>query len=413
MSASRRLPSAIDLSVALGCAVVTIGAFVAAPALLAPDHDVVVDAAGSWVTIVVLAAQAMLLAIVRVMPRTALLGVAAAAMLLGLAVPSGVTNLAHAAVTVAVLRTTALQSTRALRVLLPLVGLAVAVGQASDVARSEGVPLASAIAAGALQAVVVVALPAVAVLAVTARRDAQRARSGESAAIEREQDARVEAAVARERTGMARELHDIAAHHVSGIAVMAAAIERQIDADPAAAKQSVRQVRVQSRALLDDLRRLVGLLREADHVDRVETIDAIERLVADARAAGRDVTLHVEGGADGVGPLGQLVAFRMVQESLANAALHAPGASCAVAIDGSTPGRVVVSVRNDVAASADRPTRDGLGLLGMRERAALVGGEVSAGPQGDGTWLVRLELPAEAPSGPAASAADDRTMETP
>lgn len=411
MSASRRLPSAIDLSVALGCAVVTIGAFVAAPALLAPDHDVVVDAAGSWVTIGVLAAQAALLAIVLVVPRTALLGIAAAAMLLGLAVPSGVTNLAHAAVIVAVLRITSLQSTRALRVLLPLVGLAVAIGQASDVARSEGVPLASAIAAGALQAVVVVALPAVAVLAVTARRDAQRARSGESAAIEREQDARVEAAVARERTGMARELHDIAAHHVSGIAVMAAAIERQIDADPAAAKQSVRQVRVQSRALLDDLRRLVGLLRDADHVDRVETIDAIERLVADARAAGRDVTLHVEGQADGVGPLGQLVAFRMVQESLANAALHAPDASCAVVIDGSSPRRVVVSVRNDVTASADRPTRDGLGLLGMRERAALVGGEVSAGPQGDGTWLVRLELPAEASADPAH--APDREMETP
>lgn len=412
MSASRRLPSAIDLSVALGCAVVTIGAFVAAPALLAPDHDVVVDAAGSWVTVGVLAAQAVLLAIVRLVPRTALLGIAAAAMLLGLAVPSGVTNLAHAAVIVAVLRTTALQSTRALRVLLPLAGLAVAVGHASDVARSEGVPLASAITAGGLQAVVVVALPAVAVLAVTARRDAQRARSGESAAIEREQDARVEAAVARERTGMARELHDIAAHHVSGIAVMAAAIERQIDADPAAAKQSVRQVRAQSRALLDDLRRLVGLLRDADHIDRVETIDAIERLVADARAAGRDVTLRVEARADGVGPLGQLVAFRMVQESLANAALHAPGASCAVAIDGSSPGRVVVSVRNDVTASADRPARDGLGLLGMRERAALVGGEVSAGPQGDGTWLVRLELPSEASADPAVQSAD-RGMETP
>lgn len=397
MSPRRRLPSAIDLSVALGCAVVTVGAFVAAPALLAPDHEVVLDAVGSWTTVGVLAAQAVLLVVTRIRPRTALLAIAGLAMLLGLAAPSGISNLAHAAVIVAVLRTTSPLSTRAARIVVPLAGLAVAVGQASDVARSEGVPLGAAIAAGVLQAVVVVALPAVAVLAVTARREARQARSGESAAIEREHDARVEAAVARERTGMARELHDIAAHHVSGIAVMAAAIERQIDADPDAAKQSVRQVRVQSRALLDDLRRLVGLLRDADHVDRVETVDAIERLVADARAAGRDVTLHVEGRVDGVGPLAQLVAFRMVQESLANAALHAPVASCAVVIDGTAADRVVVTVRNDTAGSTAAEPRNGLGLLGMRERAALVGGAVSAGRQADGSWLVRLELPSEAP----------------
>lgn len=413
MTASRRLPSIADLSVALGCGVVTVGALAAAPVLLGAEDAPVLDAAGWWTTAGVLVVQAMLLVVARIAPRTALLAVAASAMLLGLVVPSGLANLADAAVIVVVLRTTSLLSPSALRILLPIAGLAVAIGQAADLVGSGGMDLGVAIASGLLQAVVVVALPAVAVLAVTARRDATRARSGESAAIEREHDARLEAAVARERTSMARELHDIAAHHVSGIAVMAAAIERQIDADPDAAKHSVRQVRVQSRALLDDLRRLVGLLRDADHVDQVETVDAIERLVADARASGREVTLHVDGRTDGIGPLGQLVAYRMVQEALANAALHAAGARCDVVIDGTRPGSVVVTVRNAASRASGDASRDGFGLLGMRERAALVGGDVQAGVQRDGTWLVRLELPSEASTADGSSIGTDRGMVTP
>ena len=142
----------------------------------------------------------------------------------------------------------------------------------------------------------------------------------------------------------------------------------------------MRQVRAQSRALLDDLRRLVGLLRDADHVDAVETVEAIERLVADARASGRDVSLRVEGRTDGVGSLGQLVAFRMVQESLANAALHAPGAACAVAIDGSRPDLVVVTVRNDAPAAASGTAREGLGLL-ERQGAGEPGADGDGAPR--------------------------------
>ncbi|MFF7291495.1 sensor histidine kinase [Microbacterium sp. NPDC008134] len=412
MSPSANQPSAVDVSMALGCGLLTVGAFVAAPTLLGQEAAPTLNAAESTTTVGVLVSQALLLIIARLLPRTTLLGVAAAAMLLGLVVPSGLTNLADAAVIVAVLRTTSLLSARAQRGLLPLAGLAVAVGQVSDLLGAGGTEPVPAVIAGALQAVVVVALPAAGVLAVTARREAHRARTGESAAVAREHDARIEAAVARERTGMARELHDIAAHHVSGIAVMAAAIEKQIDTDPDAAKQSVRQVRVQSRALLDDLRRLVGLLRDADHVDAVETVGAVERLIADARAAGRPVTLRVEGRADGVGPLGQLVAFRMVQESLANAALHAPGAACAVVIDGARPGRLVVTVRNDPTPHAGSIRQEGLGLLGMRERAALVGGEVSAGREEDGAWLVRLELPSELTPAVEASATGESERDT-
>ena len=90
--------------------------------------------------------------------------------------------------------------------------------------------------------------------------------------------------MSRERAAMARELHDIAAHHLSGIALMAAVIDRQIDSDPERAHEGVRQVREQSTAVLEDLRRLVGLLRDDAPAERaVETVAGIVDLVERAR----------------------------------------------------------------------------------------------------------------------------------
>nr|WP_286189620.1 histidine kinase [Sanguibacter hominis] len=200
---------------------------------------------------------------------------------------------------------------------------------------------------------------------------------------------------------MARELHDIAAHHLSGIAVMSAAIERQVTTDPAAAQEGVRQVRSQSTAVLRDLRRLVGLLREDDAAELgVEALAGVAELVAHASARGVPVelvTLPAGGGptlAAGIGPLAQLTAYRLVQESLANASRHAPGAPCVVTLDGRDPAAVVVSVRNDAAAiPPERDTSGGFGLVGMRERAALTGAELSYGPEVDGGWDVTLRLP--------------------
>jgi len=401
MTHRRRMPSASDLLLALGTAVATLAALVGAPELLEPGEVPPRGDGAWWIAGVALALQAALLCVARLAPSAVLVGTAGVAMLLGVLSPTGIASLAGAAVLLAVLRAALLVPTRRLRVLLPLAGALVAIGQAADLHASTGLPVPAAIGSGLLQAVVIVVLPAVGVLAVTARRDARIARTGESAAMAREQDALVQAAIAQERTGMARELHDIAAHHVSSIALMAAAIERQIDADPEGAKRSVRQVRNQSRALLDDLRRLVGLLRDADDADVVETLDTVGALVDGARATGRSVTLHVVAGGGEVGPLGQLVVHRMVQESLANAARHAPGAPCVVELDGSGADRFIATVRNAPSPHASSSTRDGLGLLGMRERAALVGGSVTAGADDDGGWTVRLVVPSErrAPEG--------------
>ncbi|WP_460841520.1 sensor histidine kinase [Nocardioides marmoraquaticus] len=247
---------------------------------------------------------------------------------------------------------------------------------------------------------------------VRAQREVRTARAAEDRAVAREHHAMVHAALARERANMARELHDIAAHHLSAIAVLAAAVERQIVTDPAAATEAVVKVRAQSTATLSDLRRLIGLLREPGSGDTLgpEALGSLPELVARVAATGVDVQFTADGrqfvadGQDdpgrGVGPLAQLAAYRAVQEALANAARHAPGAACEVDLDARAPHAVIVTVRNGrpcapAASSSNGPSRGGYGLLGMRERAQLTGADLKAGPTDDGGWQVTMRLPRE------------------
>ncbi|MDM7890423.1 sensor histidine kinase [Curtobacterium caseinilyticum] len=261
---------------------------------------------------------------------------------------------------------------------------------------------------GVTQAIGAVGLPLVVALVVRARLDVRAAReaevaarTAEASATVREQDARVDAAVSRERSAMARELHDIAAHHLSGIALMSAVIDRQIDTDPAAAHEGVRQVREQSTAVLEDLRRLVGLLRDDAPAERaVETIAGVVDLVERARYRS-DVRLEVLPGdrplAEGVGPLAQLAAYRTAQEALANAALHAPGAVVTVTVDDRGAEQLTLRIENE-APTAPVPgstAAGGNGLRGMRERADLVGARLQTGPTATGGWSVTLELTRE------------------
>jgi signal transduction histidine kinase len=277
-----------------------------------------------------------------------------------------------------------------------------------DAVDAPGTPLA--VLAAAAQALAVVALGLVPALVVSSRRAVRAAQEGELRALAGEQEARVRTALAEQRTAMARELHDLAAHHLSGIALMASAIDRQITTDPEAARRGVREVREQSRVVLADLRRLVGLLREDDGAETSAlTLAAVPDLVAAAPGAPGDVTLAVlraEGarGADGaplgagVGPLAQLAGYRIVQEALANVRTHATGAACRVTVDDRGADAVVLTVRNGVPTGEPRagdPDHRGYGLRGMRERAELVGADLRHGPTPDGGWEVRLVLPRE------------------
>ncbi|MFP5069017.1 sensor histidine kinase [Pseudonocardia nantongensis] len=350
-----------------------------------------------WTVAAVLVLQALIVAWVSRYPTTALPALAAVPLVLVAPAPGVAFSLTAVAEMAGVLlAVVARPPRRRLWGALAATALLLAVGQCLNDVRSGGVGVATAAAAALLQAVVVVGLPLLLGLVIAAQRDAHDARSQEVQALRREQDALLQAAVSQQRVSMSRELHDIAAHHMSGIALMAAAMERQIDSDPATAKGSARQIRAQSSAVLDDLRRLVGLLREEPDATRpVETVAAVSALVETRRAAGAEIDLVVpdtEPGA-GIGPLAQLVAYRMVQESLANAAAHAPGARCAVEIGDVHDGRLTITVRNGVRTGPDPGPGSGFGLVGMAERAQLVGADLAYGATPDGGWEARLTLP--------------------
>lgn len=364
------------------------------------------DAAWWWAA-GVLTLQAVALARAGAHPRAALLATAAAVpplLVLGDAIGVGLV-----AVIVAAYRAVLARPARPLAPALSAAAALVVVGVAAAGARNDAGAW-PALVGGLLQALAAVGLPLVAASVVGSRRDALEALARTAAAQARERDALVQVAVERERTAMARELHDIAAHHLSGIAVMTGAIGRQIDVDPEGAKVAVAQVREQSTAMLRDLRNLVVLLRDVDVPAepggpvRMETLAGIGDLVAGAQAAGLPVTSRTSGpvaeraASGGVGPLAQLAAYRVVQEALANAARHAPGARCEVLLDASDDGRVDVVVRNGPPPAGQVPSghAPGYGLVGMHERAELTGATLRHGPTPDGGWQVRLSVPVSA-----------------
>ncbi|PZR53408.1 two-component sensor histidine kinase [Xylanimonas oleitrophica] len=229
----------------------------------------------------------------------------------------------------------------------------------------------------------------------TRRRYLDLVRLRAAEAVRAQHDA-ARAAVVAERGRMARELHDVAAHHLSGMVVQAAAVERLVDQDPDAARAGAAWIRSQGKETLDNLRQVVGLLREGDDgTAPVPGTADLDGLVTDARTLGDDVVLRRSGPAPQLGPLADAALYRVTQEALANARQHAPGAPVRVGL--STGGTdVVLEVVNDPSPAPptdDGRNRTGAGLVGMRERATLVGGTLDAGPTPAGGWAVRLTVP--------------------
>ena len=402
------------LRVVVGCWLTAVGLLVAVTFGASADSDAALvlpslDDVSWWLGLAVVTAQAGLLLRQPSAPRATLLGVAAGAPVaaaVGLQAATGVTSVAVlVAAFLAVLSEPPARAWRVLAAAAALVGLGELLQQL-DTGGATG----TAVGGGLVQGVGTVGAAVVVGVVVRSRRDTLTARDERVRALLREQEALVEVAIARERTAMARELHDIAAHHLSGIAVMTGAIKRQIDTDPEGAKIAVQDVRESSREMLRDLRKLVSLLREdptqtTGTMVREESLAGIPGLVEAARRTGSDVTLTVHDRPDGrppgtqVGPLAQLSAYRTVQEGLANAARHAPGAGCEVVVDARDAAEVRVSVRNDppltptVTSPLPSSGSGGFGLVGMRERAELTGARLDVGPAADGGWLVSLRLP--------------------
>ncbi len=223
-----------------------------------------------------------------------------------------------------------------------------------------------------------------------------------AADLERNQEAEAQRAVAEERLRIARELHDVVAHAMSVVAVQSGVGAHVIDSDPAEAKRILENVKVSSRAALNEMRRLLGVLREEDGARGTLTpaagLESVNELAEGLRRAGVPVSVRVEGVRPAVPPGLDLTAYRIVQEALTNVLKHAGPATVAVTID-YHPDSVCIDVadngRGASTAPADGQSGDGHGLLGMRERVAVFGGRLDAGSRAGGGFRVTATLPFE------------------
>lgn len=241
----------------------------------------------------------------------------------------------------------------------------------------------------------------VCLIAYALQRRAKRAAELEERAsrLERELKERAHAEVLAERTRIARDLHDLVAHSVSLMTVQAGAARLILPSDPARARESLRSVEETGREALADLRRLFGIVRgeEGDAALAPQPgLARLDALLEQSRKAGLPVEVAIEGKRRMLPPGVDLTAYRIVQESLTNALKHAGPACAQVTI---RYGREVL----DLEITDDgRRTRNGEGtghgLVGMRERVALYGGEFEAGPRRRDGYAVRARLPIEAES---------------
>jgi len=208
-------------------------------------------------------------------------------------------------------------------------------------------------------------------------------------------------AAAAERARIAREMHDIVAHNLSVMIALADGAAFAAERSPAQSIAAMQTVSATGREALAEMRGLLGVLRDADSETSRRPqpgIEELSRLVGHVRAAGLPVTLAVEGDAAALPAGAQLTVFRLVQEALTNSLKHAgPKARAAVTLRCDAAG-VDVEISDD--GSGERPPAQGghgLGLSGMRERAAVYAGTVEAGPLSGGGWRVHTRLAVESP----------------
>ncbi|MEU5566212.1 sensor histidine kinase [Micromonospora musae] len=235
---------------------------------------------------------------------------------------------------------------------------------------------------------------------VQARQAANRALRERARVAEDRQRALAEQAVADERRRIARELHDVVAHHVSVMGVLATGARRVLRRDPDAADEVIGTIEETGRATLRELRRLLDVLRTEAEPDAdlapQPGLAGIETLTEQVREAGLPVTLRVDGDPVVVEEGVALAIYRIVQEALTNALKHAGAATAEVRI-GYDGAAVVVEVTDDGRGPVPGSLGVGHGLVGMRERVGLYGGVLQAGGRTGGGFRVHARIPVEQP----------------
>jgi len=274
----------------------------------------------------------------------------------------------------------------------------------------DGSPsLDSMIAGGLTFGFLVAVVLAVWALALVRRARVERLRALAERAyrLEIERDQQAQIATAAERARIAREMHDVVAHSLSVVISQADGGRYAAAADPAAAERALTTIADTGRSALADLRRILGVLRDGDGAVALTpqpTQDDLRTLLTPLRQAGLEVSLEEFGTPQQVPAPTGLGIYRIVQESLTNVLKHAgPAATARVVVhwhpdhleltitDTGTPGRT---------DAQPAPPPGGHGLVGLRERATMLGGDLVAGPRPDGGWLVRATIPLAPPPHP-------------
>jgi signal transduction histidine kinase len=226
------------------------------------------------------------------------------------------------------------------------------------------------------------------------RRERERALERLTIDLDREREEKARLAAAEERARIARELHDVVAHAISVIVLQARGGRRSLATDPEEAREALDTIEETGSQALAEMRRLLGMLRRDDEEIALApqpSLGYLEVLAAQVRDAGLPVDLSVEGEPVELPPGVDLSAYRIVQEALTNALKHAGPATARVIVRyGEDDLELEIA---DTGLGAGASAGEGHGLVGMRERVSLYGGNVEAGPRESGGFAVRARLP--------------------
>jgi signal transduction histidine kinase len=234
-------------------------------------------------------------------------------------------------------------------------------------------------------------------VAIKVRHEREKRLAARTRELERDQAEQAQRAVAAERARIARELHDVVSHAIAVTVLQARGARRQFETAPDEARRALDAIEQTNTAALSDMRRLLAVLRDTegdadDDRHPQPGLTGIDSLIDHVRESGVPVTLDVVGDRSEVPPGVDLSAYRIVQEALTNVIKHAGKAASATVTLEYEPDALAVRVL-DTGEGPTETDGTGHGLIGIRERAAVVGGEVTTGPGPDGGFEIRARLP--------------------
>jgi signal transduction histidine kinase len=234
---------------------------------------------------------------------------------------------------------------------------------------------------------------------IRAEREQRRADTAE-----RDRDEQMRRALRDERARIAGELHDLVAHGVSVMTLQAGAARHALHTDADRAREALLAIEATGRQALDEMHRLLGLLRRGDDglasFEPPATLAGIDDLLEQVRAAGLVAEVHISGESRRLAPGLEVSAYRIVQEAITNALKHAGASRVDVHLDYTTKGLRVEVVDDGPGIRSARPGAlpgAGHGIIGMRERVAMFGGELQVGPRAGHGWRVSARFPLHPP----------------